>query len=113
MTVSCSDGTAPIWPARKVMPSKSDAEDGRHPDQGDAGVAAPGSLKAVMPLEMASTPVSAVVPLENARRIRKRVTPLGAVDHLERRRVDDRAQGAGEIADKPDAHGQNIMPMKK
>jgi hypothetical protein len=30
-----------------------------------------GSLKAVMPFEIASTPVSAVQPLENARRIRK------------------------------------------
>ena len=30
-----------------------------------------GSRKAGMPLEMASTPVSAVVPLENARRIKK------------------------------------------
>ena len=33
-----------------------------------------GSLKAVMPLEMASTPVSAVVPLANACRIRNRPT---------------------------------------
>ena len=30
-----------------------------------------GSLKAVMPFEIASTPVSAVVPLANACRIRK------------------------------------------
>jgi hypothetical protein len=33
-----------------------------------------GSLNAVMPLEMASTPVRAVVPLEKAFRIRKMVT---------------------------------------
>jgi len=33
-----------------------------------------GSSKAVMPLEMASMPVRAALPLENARRIRKSVT---------------------------------------
>ena len=35
-----------------------------------------GSLKAVMPLEMASTPVRAVVPLAKARRIRNSVSGL-------------------------------------
>jgi hypothetical protein len=34
-----------------------------------------GSLKAVIPLEIASTPVRAVVPLENACRIRNKVIP--------------------------------------
>ena len=37
-----------------------------------------GSLKAGMPLEIASTPVSAVVPLANARRIRNSDSAHGA-----------------------------------
>ncbi|MCK7481527.1 MAG: hypothetical protein M0C28_33380 [Candidatus Moduliflexus flocculans] len=40
MTVSASEGTAPIWPARNEMPRKSVPRMTRHPDQRDAGVAA-------------------------------------------------------------------------
>ena len=71
MSVSDSEGTAPIRVARKVMPSI------REPRMIDIQISVVpalrlrGCLKAGMPLEIASTPVSAVVPLENARRIRK------------------------------------------
>ena len=94
MTVSASEGTAPIWAARKVMPSNSE------PRMTDIQISVMpalrlrGSLKAVMPLEIASTPVSAVVPLEKARRIRKSESGLRAVQHLHRRRVGHHAQGA-------------------
>ena len=48
-----------------------------------------GSLNAGMPFEIASTPVSAVVPLENAWRIRKRLIARDRLD-VERRRVGHR-----------------------
>ena len=51
-----------------------------------------GSRKAVMPFEMASTPVSADVPLEKARSSRKSLTACAWPYHLHGRRVDHRAQ---------------------
>ena len=74
MTVSWSEGTACIWPARKVMARN------RLPRMPDIHIRVMpalwlrGSLKAVMPFEMASMPVSAAVPLEKACRIRNRPT---------------------------------------
>ena len=72
ITVSCSEGTAPISPARKLMPRKRKP---RIPDIHSSVIPAlrlRGSLNAGIPFEIASTPVRAVVPLENAWRIRKR-----------------------------------------
>ena len=73
-----------------------------------------GSLKAGMPLEIASTPVRAVVPLEKARRIRNSDQRLRAVQHLHGRRVDHRAQRArADSATRPTTTVTNIMTTKK
>ena len=79
MTVSASEGMAPMGRTRKLMPRKRLP---RMPDIHKRVMAAfrlRGSRKAVMPLEMASTPVRAAVPLEKARRIRKGVRAMLAV----------------------------------
>ena len=66
MTVSFSEKTAAMWPVRKEMPRK------RQPRMIDIQIKVTpalrlrGSLKAVMPLEIASTPVRADVPLAKA-----------------------------------------------
>ena len=62
-----------------------------------------GSLKAVMPLEMASTPVSAVVPLAKGMQDQERRDRLHAVNGLHRRRIDHRAQRARQVAEQADA----------
>ena len=46
-----------------------------------------GSLNAVTPFEMHSTPVNAVVPLENALRMRNNVTGWATSNHLQGWRV--------------------------
>lgn len=75
MTVSVSDGTCfLILPAEEGDSQEKDAQDDGHPNECDARVAAlPAFLKAVMPLEMASTPVNVVVPLEKACKIKNRL----------------------------------------
>ena len=52
-----------------------------------------GSLKAGMPFEIASTPVSAVVPLEKAWSSRNRPNARGRHD-LERRRIGERVRAS-------------------
>ncbi len=74
MTVSPSDGIAPIWWARKVTPRSSEPRMTAIQMRVVPAFLLRGSLKAVMPLEIASTPVRAVVPLANARRTRNSVT---------------------------------------
>ncbi len=64
-----------------------------------------GSLKAVMPFEMASTPVRAVVPLEKACSSKKGGHGLGRVDHFQVRRVDHRAERAGNQAEDAPSDG--------
>ncbi len=73
MTVSSCDGMAPMWRERKVMPRNNVTRMVLMATSVTAALRDFGSLKAVMPLEMASMPVRAVEPLLNARRIRKRV----------------------------------------
>src|SRR5262245_66108550 len=74
ITVPSSEGVAPMWTASQVIPRK------RVPRITDMTIRVRpafrlrGSLKAVMPFEIASTPVRAVVPLEKAWRSRKSVT---------------------------------------
>ena len=72
--VSCSDGTAPICTDRKVMPRNRQPRYS-HPDERDTGVLAARHVKAVMPLEIASTPVRAVVPLAKAEGSRREKAP--------------------------------------
>ena len=71
-----------------------------------------GSLKAVMPLEMASMPVSAVEPLEKARRIRN--SPSGASDWTATCSTP-LTVGSVPVAQrkKPMPSVRNIMPRKK
>ncbi len=105
ITVSCSEGTAPIGPARKLMPRNSEP---RMPDihiRVTPAFRLRGSLKAGMPFEMASTPVTAVVPLENA--CSSRNSPNArVVSIVERRRVGHRVQRSGQVTDEARAHGQ-------
>ncbi len=65
-----------------------------------------GSLKAGMPFEIASTPVSAVVPLENACSSRNSVTAADVRALVQRRRVDHGAERAQELADERGADRQ-------
>ena len=64
-----------------------------------------GSLNAGMPFEIASTPVSAVVPLENAWRIEEEADRPDRLD-VERRRVGHRVQCAEQVPDDRRAHGE-------
>ena len=73
MTVSSSEGTAPIGPARKLMLRKRVPRIAAIMIRVMPALRLRGSRKAVMPLEIASTPVRAAVPLENACRIRNGV----------------------------------------
>src|SRR3990172_4376577 len=61
---------APIRPARNVIPINSVARTADIQARVTPALWLLGSLKAVMPFEIASTPVSAVVPLEKAWRMR-------------------------------------------
>ena len=56
-------------------PEHQRAEDARHEDHGDPGIAGLGGRKMLTPLEMASVPVSADPPEAKARRTTKRVAP--------------------------------------
>src|SRR5574340_215599 len=66
MTVSISEGTARIWADRKETPRNRVAKMLDIHIKVMPAFLARGSLKAVMPLEIASMPVRAEVPLENA-----------------------------------------------
>src|SRR6185503_854424 len=61
ITVSCSEGTAAIGPARKLMPRNSEARIDAIQMRVMPALRLRGSLNAVIPFENASTPVSAVV----------------------------------------------------
>jgi hypothetical protein len=78
ITVSASEGRAAMWWARTVMPRNSVPRIADIQSNVTPALWLRGSLKAVMPFEIASTPVRAVVPLENAWRIRKGVTTWAA-----------------------------------
>ncbi len=71
MIVSSSDGIAPICRARKVIPSSKEPRIADIITRVCPAVLLRGSLKAVIPSEMASIPVTADVPLENALKIKK------------------------------------------
>ena len=73
MTVSISDGIAPMRLVRKVMLEKSEPRISAIQIKVMPAFRLRGSLKAVMPLEIASTPVRAAVPLEKACKIRNGV----------------------------------------
>ena len=75
MTVSVSEGTAPISRARKEMPMNSEPRINAIQIRVIPALRLRGSLKAVIPLEIASTPVSAAVPLEKACNRRNAVIP--------------------------------------
>ncbi len=78
MTVSVQENCAPTWMLRKVIPRNMTARMELIQMRVMPAFRLCGSLKAVIPFEMASTPVSAVQPLEKARRMRKRLNPLVA-----------------------------------
>ncbi len=73
ITVSDSDGIAPMWLAKKEMLKNKVARITAIQIRVIPALRLRGSLKAVMPFDMASIPVRAAVPLENAWRRRKGV----------------------------------------
>ena len=78
MTVSFSEGRAPMGQARKLMPRNKVARIKAIQSKVTPALRLRGARKAVTPFEMASTPVRAVVPFANACRRRKRVRPCSA-----------------------------------
>ena len=78
MMVSVSLGRATVWCASSVSPRKMVIRMALIDTSVEAAFLLRGSLKAVMPLEIASMPVSAVQPLENARRMRNRTSGSAA-----------------------------------
>ena len=77
ITVSSSDGTAPTCTARNVIATRSTARIAPIHNSVMPALRLRGSLKAGTPFAMASTPVSAVVPDENARRMRNKLKAAG------------------------------------
>jgi transposase len=73
ITVSSSEGIAPIKPSKNVMPKNKTPRIDAIQIKVIAALSVRGSLNAVTPLETASMPVSAVVPLANARKIKNNV----------------------------------------